>query len=33
MRATRRSMVLQFEKARADDRVRLRSFRNLYRVS
>ncbi|KAM7455418.1 hypothetical protein BLSTO_03825 [Blastocystis sp. subtype 1] len=27
------SMVLQFEKARADDRVRLRSFRNLYRVS
>ncbi|KAK8827988.1 hypothetical protein WA556_004619 [Blastocystis sp. ATCC 50177/Nand II] len=26
------SMVLQFEKARADDRVRLRSFRNLYQM-
>lgn len=26
-------MVLQFERARADDRARLRSFRNLYRAS
>ena len=31
-RATRSSMVLRYEKTRADDKTRLLSFRNLYRV-